>query len=80
MILETSVDRSTGYLTDDFNKLFHDLPFHPFGESLRGWIARFLRRMAALQLLGMERHSASLRLALHPKNRTLHPVQLRFLG
>ena len=25
-------------------------------------------------------HSASLRLALHPKNRTLHPVQLRFLG
>ena len=25
-------------------------------------------------------HSASLRLALHPHNRTLHPVQLRFLG
>ena len=25
-------------------------------------------------------HSALLRLALHPKNRTLHPVQLRFLG
>ncbi|MFA7240333.1 MAG: hypothetical protein WC091_09490 [Sulfuricellaceae bacterium] len=25
-------------------------------------------------------HSSSLRLALHPKNRTLHPVQLRFPG
>jgi len=25
-------------------------------------------------------HSASLRLALHPHNRTLHLVQLRFLG
>ena len=25
-------------------------------------------------------HSASLRLALHPHNRTLHPVQLRNLG
>ncbi|MFA7241741.1 MAG: hypothetical protein WC091_16640 [Sulfuricellaceae bacterium] len=25
-------------------------------------------------------HSASLRLALRPKNRTLHAVQLRFLG
>jgi len=25
-------------------------------------------------------HSASLRLALRPKNRTLQPVQLRFLG
>ncbi|MFA7242844.1 MAG: hypothetical protein WC091_22285, partial [Sulfuricellaceae bacterium] len=25
-------------------------------------------------------HSASLRLALHPENRTLQPVQQRFLG
>lgn len=25
-------------------------------------------------------HSASLRLALHPKNRTLHPIQLPILG
>ncbi|MFA7240198.1 MAG: hypothetical protein WC091_08805 [Sulfuricellaceae bacterium] len=25
-------------------------------------------------------HSASLRLALHPENRTLQPVQRRFLG
>ncbi|SCX37975.1 hypothetical protein [Nitrosospira sp. Nsp1] len=95
-----------------------------------GRIAQFLRHMAALQLLGMERrpeaspegpakrgsgsagdaaialhtqggasipirgrtflrkallrparsHSASLRLALHPKNRTLLPVQLPDLG
>ena len=49
------------------------------------WIARFSERMAALQLLGMERpfripfHRAQ-RLALHFENRTLHRVQLRILG
>ena len=34
----------------------------------------FLRK--ALLLPSRSHHSASLRLALHPKNRTLHPVQL----
>ena len=38
----------------------------------------FLRK--ALLLPARSHHSASLRLALHPHNRTLHPVQLRFLG
>ena len=52
------------------------LDTHLLGESATGRIVRFLRHMAALQLLGMERHSASLRLALHRTNRTLHPVQL----
>ena len=28
---------------------------HPFGENATGWIARFSGRMAALQLLAMER-------------------------
>ena len=100
------------------------------GEAATGRIALFLRHIAALQLLGMERrpeaspegpreagigqrgdaaiafhakggvriplqgrtflrkallrparsYSASLRLALHPKNRTLLPVQLSDLG
>jgi hypothetical protein len=36
--------------------------------------------MAALQLLGIAGYSASLRLALHHHKRTLHPVQLIFLG
>ncbi|HEY5602775.1 MAG TPA: hypothetical protein VIM41_06670, partial [Gammaproteobacteria bacterium] len=47
--------------------------------------SRSSKRMAALQLLGMERpfripfHRAQ-RLALHSENRTLHRVQLRILG
>ena len=36
--------------------------------------------MAALQLVGIAGYSFSLRLALHPHNRTLCPVQLRVLG
>jgi hypothetical protein len=36
--------------------------------------------MAALQLLGIAGYCASLRLALHHHKRTLHPVQLIFLG
>jgi hypothetical protein len=43
---------------------------------LRGRI--FLRK--ALLRPSQSRHSASLRLALHPKNRTLYPVQLPDLG
>src|SRR5579871_3589623 len=43
---------------------------------LRGRI--FLRK--TLLRPSRSRHSASLRLALHPKNRTLHPVQLPDLG
>jgi hypothetical protein len=36
--------------------------------------------MAALQLLAIAGYCASLRLALHHHKRTLHPVQLIFLG
>ena len=43
---------------------------------LRGRI--FLRK--TLLRPSRAHHSASLRLALHPKNRTLHPVQLPDLG
>ena len=42
-----------------------------------GQIVQFLRHMAALHnSLEWNGHCASQRLALHPKNRTLHPVQL----
>jgi hypothetical protein len=36
--------------------------------------------MAALQFLAIAGYYASLRLALHHHKRTLHPVQLIFLG
>jgi hypothetical protein len=40
----------------------------------------FLGALLRCNSLEWNNHSASLRLALHPKNHTLHPVQLRFLG
>ena len=50
--------------------------FHGTRIPLRG--RTFLRK--ALLRPARSHHSASLRLALHPKNRTLHPVQLPDLG
>ena len=50
--------------------------FHGARIPLRG--RTFLRK--ALLRPARSHHSASLRLALHPKNRTLHPVQLPDLG
>jgi hypothetical protein len=44
--------------------------------GLHGFSGAWLR----CNSLEWDDHSASLRLALHPKNRTLQPVQLRFLG
>jgi len=48
--------------------------------SPQGRIARFLRHMLRCNSLEWNGHSASLHLALHAKNRTLHPVQLPDLG
>jgi hypothetical protein len=48
-------------------------------RAATGRIARLRRRMAALQLLAIAGYYASLRLALHHRKRTLHPVQLRIL-
>ena len=50
--------------------------FHGARIPLRG--RTFLRK--ALLRPSRSHHSASLRLAPHPKNRTLHPVQLPDLG
>ena len=50
--------------------------FHGARIPLRG--RTFLRK--ALLRPARSHHSASLRLALHPKNHTLHPVQLPDLG
>jgi hypothetical protein len=54
------------------------IAFHTQGDTripLRG--CTFLRKAL---LRPARSHFASLRLALHPKNRTLHPVQLPDLG
>ncbi len=52
---------------------------HPVG-LLRAGLHGFWGAWLRYNSLEWNNHSASLRLALHPKNRTLQPVQLRFLG
>jgi len=49
-------------------------------RAATGRIARLRRHMAALQLLAIAGYYASLRLALHHRKRTLHPVQPKILG
>ncbi len=48
--------------------------------ALRGGLHGYGGAWLRCNSLEWNNHSASLRLALHPHNRTLHPVQLRFLG
>ena len=47
---------------------------------LRGELHSFCGTWLRYNFLEWNDHSASLRLALYPKNRTLHPVQLPDLG
>jgi len=49
-------------------------------SSLRGGLHGFWGAVRRCNSLEWNGHSASPRLALHPKNRTLRPVQLPFLG
>ncbi|SCX37268.1 hypothetical protein SAMN05720354_10114 [Nitrosospira sp. Nsp1] len=49
-------------------------------RPLRGELHSFWGTWLRCNSLEWNDHSASLRLALHPKNRTLHPVQLPDLG
>ena len=49
-------------------------------KSLRSELHSFCGTWLRCNFLEWNDHSASLRLALHPKNRTLHPVQLPDLG
>jgi len=48
--------------------------------TLRGGLHGYGGAWQRCNSLEWNNHSASLRLALHPHNRTLHPVQLRNLG
>ncbi|SCY26344.1 hypothetical protein SAMN05216420_10436 [Nitrosospira sp. Nl5] len=49
-------------------------------SSLQGGLHGFCGTWLRCNFLEWNNHSASLRLALHPKNRTLHPAQLPGLG
>jgi hypothetical protein len=49
-------------------------------SPLRAGLHVFWNAWLRYNALEWNNHSASLCLALHPKNRTLQPVQLRFLG
>jgi hypothetical protein len=63
----------------DKDFLYH-LAFALLASSLRGGLNSFCGTWLRCNSLEWNGHSASLRLALHPKNRTLHPVQLPDLG
>jgi hypothetical protein len=58
----------------------YPLAFTFLVSSLRGGLNGFCGTWLRCNSLEWNDHSASLRLALHPKNRTLHPVQLPDLG
>ncbi len=60
--------------------LFVNYGFTRLVSPLRGGLHDFCGARRRCNSLEWNDHSASLRLALHPKNRTLHPVQLPFLG
>jgi hypothetical protein len=49
-------------------------------SSLQGGLHSFCGAWLCCNSLEWNNHSASLRLALHPKNRTRHPAQLPDLG
>ncbi|MFA7240427.1 MAG: hypothetical protein WC091_09960, partial [Sulfuricellaceae bacterium] len=49
-------------------------------RALRAGLCGFPGAWRRCNSLEWNDHSASLRLALHPENRTLQPVQRRFLG
>jgi hypothetical protein len=60
--------------------LLRNLTFTFLVSSLQGGLYVFCGTWLRCNSLEWNSHSASLRLALHLKNRTLHPVQLPDLG
>lgn len=57
-----------------------DLPLTGLVRTLRAGLHSFWGAWLCCNSLEWNNHSASLRLAPRSKNRTLQPVQLRFLG
>jgi hypothetical protein len=62
------------------NDFLHHFTFTFLVSSLQGGLHGFCGTWLRCNSLEWNNHSASLRLALHPKNRTLHPAQLPDLG
>lgn len=60
--------------------LFIELRFTVLVTPLWGGLHGFYGTWLRCNSLEWNSHSASLRLALRRKNRTLHPIQLRLLG
>ncbi len=63
-----------------YKNFLRNLTFTFMVSSLRGGLRIFCGTWLRCNSLEWNGHSASLRLAMHPKNRTLHPVQLPDLG
>ena len=63
-----------------YKDFLHHLPFVFWVSSLRDGLHGFCGTWLRCNSLEWNNHSASLRLALYPKHRTLHPVQLPDLG
>ncbi|MDN5934991.1 MAG: hypothetical protein L0H75_02290 [Nitrosospira sp.] len=63
-----------------YQSLLHHFTFTVLVRPLRGELHGFCGTWLRCNSLEWNDHSASLRLALHPKNRTLHPAQLPDLG
>ncbi|PTR09471.1 hypothetical protein C8R32_10388 [Nitrosospira sp. Nsp5] len=81
VILNPVVDHSRFDLLLMIHKeLFCHQTFTSLVISLQGRLHNFCGTWLRCNFLEWNNHSASLRLALHPKNRTLHPVQLPDLG
>jgi hypothetical protein len=81
MILSPAVDRLFFGLVPWARKDFlHHLTFTFLMSSLQGGLSGFCGTWLRCNSLEWNSHSASLRLALHSKKRSLHPVQLPDLG
>jgi hypothetical protein len=63
-----------------YKDFLHHLLFVFWVSPLRDGLHHFCGTWLRCNSLEWNNHFASLRLALYPKNRTLHPVQLPDLG
>jgi hypothetical protein len=80
VILNPAVDRLFSVIAMIQKKFLSHLTFTFMVSSLQRRLHGFCGTWLRCNSLEWNDHSASLRLALHPKNRTLHPVQLPDLG
>ena len=78
--LKTSVDHYPRWLTIWTNETIRAMPVHPNGESNYGVYSTLLFNFCCVTILCNNAYYASLCLAKNKNQRTLNPIQLRFLG